>query len=158
MIYLNTPLKPSCQKHNDSGSLIQIYPFFKNGQNHMCYKSFQDAQSRILFSWLFFSQELAENPVYALVNVKHTGSLLQLYEEEGEEAVRQYCEVDIRKYLYNNGRDSSVIRHDGYSRWRDRNAGQTTVINYHLYFMVTLDKAIVPIGLKFKSKLGFTTW
>ena len=73
-------------------------------------------------------QEIAENPVYKLANVTQTGSLLKLYEEEGETAVRKECAENIRKYLYKNGDDSSVIRHDDYTRWRCHISDERSVI------------------------------
>ena len=56
--------------------------------------------------------------MYKLVSITQTGELLDLYEEEGPEGVRKYCVEKLSAFLYHNGHDSSVIKLDEYTKWR----------------------------------------
>lgn len=80
--------------------------------------------------WLLYTlQEIADNPVYTLANVTQTGDLLKLYEEKGEEAVRDVCRERIGQYMYNNGEKSEIIKHSCYQKWRRKmNSGLTVNI------------------------------
>ena len=52
------------------------------------------------------------------MSITQEGELLELYKDKGPSGVRKYCIEKLSAFLYNSGNDSSVIKIDEYTKWR----------------------------------------
>ena len=84
-------------------------------------------------AWKEQNKEQKQNPLYQLINLQKEGDLINIYENEGPEALRKFMDDNIEKLLYNNGAGKIVTKAD-YFRWKNR--GKTKV-SQNLFIFLT---------------------
>ncbi|XP_067930551.1 transient receptor potential cation channel subfamily V member 5-like [Watersipora subatra] len=70
--------------------------------------------------WHTNKEEMDRNPLYQLMDIRMGGSLVRLFEEDGPEAVQNYCIAEIQSNYLSNFGEGRVIEENDYRTWRQQ--------------------------------------
>jgi len=70
-------------------------------------------------AWKLQNSDQRENQIYAYINLQQQGRLVDVYRDEGVDALERLIRSELKQFLYNEGQGRTICKPE-FVRWRDK--------------------------------------
>lgn len=70
-------------------------------------------------AWKLQNKEQKENPLYRFINLQKEGRLVNVFKENGKDALENIISSELESFLYQSGEGNTITRVE-FARWKDR--------------------------------------